>query len=199
MQKIILFGGSFNPPGIHHEDVFLELRRKYPGERIVIVPCGPRKDKNNQRVSLHDRIEMTESAFESLYPYGIELDLFDLENDCFTSTHDLDERYSRRGDIFHFVGTDIIAGGAQGKSEIHRVWERREQDFNKLNFVVGGRIGTNWTNEDLPPNCDFVSMNIEGSSTEIRDQIASGNYFRDLVKPRVWEKIVDCKLYGYSH
>ena len=44
--RLYLFGGSFNPPGLHHEHVVQGLQTLCEGDDlIVIVPCGVRPDK----------------------------------------------------------------------------------------------------------------------------------------------------------
>ena len=42
-KRIAVFGGTFNPPGLHHRAIAIELSKHF--DEVVIVPCGPRDDK----------------------------------------------------------------------------------------------------------------------------------------------------------
>ncbi|MDB6137426.1 MAG: ppnK, partial [Verrucomicrobiaceae bacterium] len=43
--RIALFGGSFNPPGLHHQRIALALLARF--DEVLVVPCGPRSDKSS--------------------------------------------------------------------------------------------------------------------------------------------------------
>ncbi|MCD4762275.1 hypothetical protein K8R32_04940 [bacterium] len=198
MSKIILFGGSFDPPGLHHQKLCMDLRQTFPEVRIIIVPCGYREDKNNQRVELIHRINLAKLMHVSLRAFNVELDLFDLENKCFTPTCELDKKYSKEGEVWHFIGADIIAGGANGNSEIQNVWEGGQKDFDELRYVIFSRPGVNWSYYDLPPHSKFFEKNIPFSSTEIRKQIGQGDDdFIDSVPIIIWWYIKQHNLYNW--
>lgn len=200
MRKIILFGGSFDPPGMHHIKICILLRKLYPAAKIVILPCGYRKDKCNRNIKIEHRIRLVGLAFSTLLMLGgIQIDDYDLVNDCFTATHELDAKYSKHGDVWHLVGTDIISGGAEKKSEIHRVWARKETDFCELQYLVSGRTGTKWATEDMPPKHEFVAMPFPGSSTVIRRLCAAGKEsFKNYVNTSVGNYIAKNELYGWK-
>ncbi|HSJ03477.1 MAG: nicotinate (nicotinamide) nucleotide adenylyltransferase, partial [Verrucomicrobium sp.] len=42
-RRIALFGGSFNPPGLHHRRIALLLAESF--DEVRVIPCGPRPDK----------------------------------------------------------------------------------------------------------------------------------------------------------
>src|SRR3982751_986338 len=117
-RTIAVYGGTFNPPGLHHRRIVQELRRHF--DHVVVVPCGPRPDKPCD-VEPVFRAAMADLAFRGID--GVEVDLFDLEQATFTRTHELDRRYAHRGELWHVVGSDLITGGAWGDSFIHRSWE----------------------------------------------------------------------------
>ena len=200
MRDIILFGGSFDPPGLHHSQIIMKLKEYFSDARIIVVPCEPRGDKNNQNISLDMRIMLIKLAFRPfLDNFDIELDLRDLTDNIFTPTYELDKHYSQFGKVHHFVGADIVAGGANGTSEIHGVWTRHEEDFNELNFIVGERAGVDWAKNDFPPNSGFIPIDIKGSSTEIRRLAKLGDKsIRGLVSRGVYLHIVNHNLYGWT-
>src|SRR5689334_22944248 len=110
-HPIALFGSSVNPAGFHHRRVVECLVGA--GFKVKIVPCGLRPDKLtvNDVLPLH-RIAMTEMTFGDLVETGdVEMDFFDLAGGTFTRTWALQDRYEREGELWHSVGTDLIAGG----------------------------------------------------------------------------------------
>ena len=198
MSEIILFGGSFDPPGLHHQKICYDLREMFPETRIIVVPCGYREDKNNKRVNSVHRMNLAKLAFSKLEDEGIELDLFDLENKRFTPTRELDKKFSKEGEVWHFVGTDIVTGGADGNSEIQTIWEGRQKDFEELNFIIFSRSGANWNYNDLPPHSKFFEKDIPFSSTEIRKLVAQGkDSFQSRVPINVWRYIKQYNLYNW--
>src|SRR3712207_6078098 len=106
-HTIAVYGGSFDPPGLHHRRIVDELRQHF--DHVVVVPCGPRPDKRAGCDPVH-RAALTDLAFGGLG--RVEVDLFELEQATFTRTHALDRRYAGRGEVWHVVGTDLVAGGA---------------------------------------------------------------------------------------
>ena len=42
-MRLALFGGSFNPPGLHHRQIAETLARHF--DEVIVIPCGPRPDK----------------------------------------------------------------------------------------------------------------------------------------------------------
>lgn len=194
-KEIILYGGCFDPPGIHHCIVLSALRQIHKQSMIVVVPCGKRMDKANIHVDPQHLMEMARLTFGSLEKFGIFLDLFDLENDCFTPTHELVGRYQEQGEIWNFVGADIIAGGAEGVSKIHKDWARGKQDFNELNFIVGHRDGVDWTENDLPSRSRVIHVRSTGNSTAIRKLCGKNERYDHLVLPAIGAYIEENKLY----
>lgn len=166
MKKVVIFGGSFNPPGIHHIDCAKELAKRF--DEVIVVPCGPRPDKEatNDIEPVH-RAAMADLAFRGIP--DVRVDLFDLECGTFTCTEELDRRYAGPGrEVWHFVGTDLVQDGGQACSVIHRAWKNGHELWNRLNFVVGEREGYPIVREDIPKKAEVIRIPRSGSSTDIR-------------------------------
>ncbi|MFZ4768410.1 MAG: nicotinate-nicotinamide nucleotide adenylyltransferase, partial [Roseimicrobium sp.] len=83
-RRIALFGGSFNPPGVHHQHIAELLARRF--DEVRVVPCGPRPDKPEvNTVPAVFRAALCDLAFGGLE--RVVVDLFDLEGDSFTRNH----------------------------------------------------------------------------------------------------------------
>lgn len=193
MQKhIAVYGGSFNPPGLHHRLIAQELQKTF--DRVVVVPCGPRPDKlTTNDIETVARAAMVDMAFAGLDK--VEVDLFDLEHSTFTRTHALEERYAGEGEVWHVVGTDLIVGGIAGASQIHRTWRFGSELWQRLNFAVIQRSGYEADPTDLPPHHVLVECEANGASSTIRELVLQHKPFSHLVVPRVAEYVERYGLY----
>ncbi len=167
-RRIALFGGSFNPPGLHHLRIAELLAREF--DEVRVVPCGPRPDKPEvNSVPPVFRAALCDLTFGSVK--GAVVDLFDLEQDTFTRNHALEARYAPEGEVWHVVGADWLGGGAEGRSAIHTGWERGPELWETSCFAVLTRPGHPLEKKDLPPRHVLLPIELEGSSTEIRDSL----------------------------
>jgi len=195
-MKIAIFGGSFNPPCNHHLQIIARTIHRF--DKIVVFPCGLRQDKPSANiVAEEDRKEMAKIAFGGIP--RIELDCYDLENKVYTPTYYLQQRYEKlfpQAQLWHIVGGDIIAGGKRKESEIHRVWHRGEEVWQKLNFTIVMRPGYELEPEDLPPHAELIEVEgIFGSGTMVRARIARGESVANLVPLDIAKYIQQYNLY----
>lgn len=171
-RRLAIFGGSFNPPGLHHRAVLERVAACV--DEVVVVPCGPRPDKpSTSALPAVHRATLADLAFGGLP--GVRVDLFDLEASTFTRTWALDERYRGEGEVWHVVGADLVLGGGRGESEIQRCWARGEALFTEGRFLVVPRPGSHLRPEDMPPHSALVEASIPGRSTEIREALFCGD------------------------
>ncbi len=193
--RIVLFGGSFNPPGKHHEIIVQELARRF--DRVVVIPCGARPDKvGTNVVSEIHRAAMVDLAFGTIQ--NVHVDLFDLEHNQYTRTVDLDHKYRHEGEVWHVIGADLVQGGRNGGSAIQVEWKSGARLWNSARFVVVERDGYPLIREDLPPRSIVIKPRCAGSSSTIRQRIASNQSISGLVSPRVREYIKRYGLYTPS-
>lgn len=169
MQKrIVIFGGSFHPPGLHHRRIVELLAKRF--NEVVVIPCGPRPDKSmiNDLEPVH-RAAMSDLNFRGIP--NVRVDLEDLEHDVFTRTIDLDRKFKKFAEVWHCVGSDLLQGGGRGKSVIHKEWKGGNKLWNSCNFAVVERPDYTLKPKDLPPrHMKFRSVG-NGSSTEIRNRL----------------------------
>lgn len=193
-RRTALFGGSFNPSAVHHRDVALALAPHFGSQ--IVIPCGPRPDKEqtNDIEPVH-RAVMADLTFRGIP--GVSVDLFDLEHATFTKTHKLDELYALRdgGEIWHVVGTDLIAGGKDGQSPIQREWAEGESLWRRCRFAVIVRDGFPCDPADLPPKGMFITGVKGGASTDIRERAFRRQPYADLVVPEVAAYVERYNLY----
>lgn len=191
-KRLAIYGGSFNPPGIHHRAMVEALAKRF--DEVVVVPCGGRDDKPSVTAvdPLHRAI-MTDLAFRDLPK--VRVDHFDLENDDYTRTYQLEDRYAPQGEVWHALGADLLQDGEHGASQLHR-WEHGPRLWNDSRFAVITREGYPLKPGDHPPAHEVIEAPISGSSTEIRCRAMSREPFHDLVTPGVGDHIRRYGLYS---
>ena len=198
-QKIAIFGGSFNPVCLHHQVIVKNLAKYF--DQIIVVPCGKsRPDKDSVRaVSNEDRSVMLEIAFSGAPKTSI--DFYDLENDVYTPTYLLNERYQAKypeADIWYVVGSDLIFGGEEGNSEIQRIWKKGAEVWQNLKFCIISRPGYGLNKNDLPPHSKiFKTKEIGGSGTMVREKINKHQNLDSLIDSAVMIYIKERRLYGF--
>lgn len=195
-KRIAIFGGSFNPTGKHHRQIAEKLTEIF--DLVLIVPCGIRSDKSSVRaVSLEHRKELVKIGFANLPK--VEFDFFDLDNDTYTPTYLLDERCQKRfpnQELWHVVGGDIVTGGRDKKSEIHRIWQRGNEIWEKLKFLVIVRPGYLVETIDLPPSAQILQIdNLIGSGSSIRERLAQNLPIDELATTEIADYIHQYNLY----
>jgi len=197
--RIAIFGGSFNPACQHHQEITEALAVDF--DKVIVLPCGDsRTDKESvHEVSNADRASIATLAFAKLK--NVELDLSDLENNVFTPTYRLQERFAAKypeAEIWHVVGADIIIGGREGNSQIQRTWKNGKDIWENLNFCVIVRGGYEIVAEDLPPISRIKEVSgIHGSGTMIREMLKRHEDVSDYVAENVFAFIQEHHLYGY--
>jgi len=181
-RRVAIFGGSFNPPGSHHQQIAKALAAHF--DEVIIVPCGPRPDKpSTSEAPAPYRAALADLAFGDLP--SCRVDLFDLEGQSFTRSADLLDRYAREGQPFLVVGSDLIAGGAGGQSPIQLSWHRGAKLWDDASWAVVTRPGSDFDPADLPPRAELIACDVPGASADIRQQLADGTPAHELVPPRV--------------
>lgn len=191
-HRIALFGGSFNPPGLHHRRIAELLATRF--DEVRLVPCGPRPDKPEVGdVPAVFRAALCDITFGGMP--RVVVDLFDLEGDTFTRNHALEARFSPMGEVWHVVGADWLTGGAEGRSAIHTGWERGRELWERSQFAVLTRPGYQLDPKDLPPRHELLSLDMDESSTEIREMLLYGRDASHLLLPRAQRYIERYGLY----
>ncbi len=191
MKRIGVFGGSFNPPGIHHRLVAENLLALGCVDQLMILPCGQRKDK--PLAGNPDRKNMVELAFANLP--GCVVNSFNIDLDIFTSNFKYEAMFKCLGEIWHIVGSDQIMNAHAKTSVIHVRWENGGWVFNNLKFIVVERPGYEISPADLPTHSSVLRLLIKGSSTQIRDDISVNNH-TDMLPKEVSSYISERRLYG---
>jgi len=194
-QKIALIGGSFDPPGIHHGIV--AAAAALVSDRAIVYPCGDdrRDGKVLKNVAAKHRGNMATLAFWGML--RVEVDQTDIVNEIFTPTWKLAEQFQKEGDVWLVVGTDTLSRQENGLSVMENTWERGEEVWRDLQFLVAPRPGYPIEACRMPPCVEILNCTVDGASKDIRELIKKGECFERLVVPDVAAYIRNFRLYGW--
>ncbi|MDP3899924.1 MAG: hypothetical protein Q8Q23_02475 [bacterium] len=196
-KEICLYGGSFNPSGLHHLEIVKHLLTRF--KQVAVIPCGMRPDKKSVNfIEPRHRQTMAKLMFGQLADRGVTFDFSDINNSEFTRTWELQERYGIYQKIWHCVGYDLVAGGSLGKSQIQTQWAHGEEIWSAVNFFVIASSFSDFDRRDLPPHSQLITLDLNGRSFYIRDAIKKGESFEQMVTPEVAAYIKKNQLYSWK-
>ena len=192
MKNVVLYGGSFNPPCIHHTQLVRAMAGDHFFHEIVVIPCGQRSDKSYVDNNL--RACMAEYAFTGIL--RTVLDLRNLKDDTFTSNYHLEDLYQALDTtLWHAIGSDQLVTDDRGLNPIQRRWTEGSFIWENFSFLVVPRSGYPVVSEFLPKQRIVLQGEFDGSSTDVRSTIQGGEPFKHLVDPRTYDLIVKENLY----
>jgi len=120
MRSVAIFGGSFNPPGLHHRRLAEELEEQV--DEVIVVPCGPRPDQPPMsEIDPVHRAALADIAFRGLAKTRVEL--FDLEQAQSTPLEALGTRFAGSGERQRLADT---SGTEEASTAIRDAIAQRE-------------------------------------------------------------------------
>lgn len=197
MQRIGVFGGTFNPIHLGHLIAAQEVLYKMKLDKIVFMPSGDPPHKSNYFLaSAMDRLEMVRLAVWGNKNFTVS----DMEIKRTGKTYTYDTLIELHkiyyGNKFYFiVGFDAL-------KEMH-TWKKAEELFGLTDLIAvnRGNLETGMKNEiedkkKFGANINLVEIpDIGISSTDIRRRVFTGESIRYLVPDSVFEYIVKKGLY----
>jgi nicotinate-nucleotide adenylyltransferase len=189
VERIGVFGGTFDPVHVAHIVVAVETRSALDLDRVLLVVAGDPWQKRGQVVaSAHDRLMLVEAAVESVH--GVEASSIEVDRDGVSVTADtLEALAGSHRELFLVLGADAVAN-------MH-TWKRLDDTRDLATIVVVERRGDAHAE---PPGggwkVERVSIpRLDVSSTDIRERLASGRPIDGLVPPEVVRAIDAHGLY----
>jgi len=190
MQRIGLFGGSFNPVHLGHLLVAQAAREELKLSRLFFVPASQSPFKPDMVLApAHHRLRMLRLALAG--ENACELDDQEIQRGGVSYSIDTVRDYVRRfpaAQIFYMIGTDHVAQLPK--------WRDAAELARLVEFVVIPRPGQ--APAPLPP--PFRGRTLSGfplgvSSSQIRERVKAGLPVELLVGPAVAEAIYNNRLY----
>ena len=198
-DRIVIFGGTFNPPTRAHLDIATEALYYLDAEKVLFVPVSDLYKKDDVEISYH-RVNMLNLAIGNFR--RLEIDFTEVDAVKLTYTYETIEKIKsqyQNKELFLLIGADNL--------EDFKNWKNQRSIMENCSLLVVNRNNSSIdeiieSNEILTEFKDKIIEapieEIEISSTEVRNRIASGELegLENLVDKEVIEYMVENKLYS---
>src|SRR5574344_940361 len=198
-DRIVIFGGTFHPPTRAHLDIATEALYYLDAEKVLFVPVSDLYKKDDVEISYH-RVNMLNLAIGNFR--RLEIDFTEVDSVKLTYTYETVEKIKSQykdKELFLLIGADNL--------EDFKNWKNQRSIMENCSLLVVNRNNSSIdeiieSNEILTEFKDKIIEapieEIEISSTEVRNRIASGELegLENLVDKEVIEYIIENKLYS---
>lgn len=186
-----ILGGTFDPIHIAHLHAGETALAQAQLDRVLFMPAGDPWQKTDRTLTPGSlRLEMVRLAVAGVD--GLEVDAREVEREGPTYTIDSLASFPSDEDLFLILGADAAAGIP--------TWHRWEEVIARAGILVVPRLGTDMAQvaEGVPSAVALDMAILEVSATAIRSMAASGDAYRFLVAPPVYEFIESKSLYAQA-
>lgn len=189
MERIGIFGGTFDPPHVGHIVAAAEVRYRLGLDRVLLIPAGDPWQKRGAVVAAAaDRFALAQAAADGVA--GVEVSALEVERSGATYTVDtLEALTASNRKLFLIVGADAANGMG--------TWHRAHDVAQLATIVVVDRSGAG---DAAPPGpgwrIERVTIpRLDVSSTELRRRLDAGEPIDGLVPVGVAREIRSRGLY----
>ena len=193
MNKIGIFGGSFNPIHMGHLLIAQSALENCDLRKVFFIPVYTPPHKENKVLPAEDRVEMIKMAIEDNPAFDLELLEIRRKGISYTidTVRELDSRYKGLNKLILIIGTDSLLEFTTWKDYTILLEMCEIAVVPRLDFKTD-RIPSELHNKYKLLN--MPEFNI--SSTQIRNRILSGKDIKYMVPDKVREYIINKKLYS---
>jgi nicotinate-nucleotide adenylyltransferase len=189
MERLGVFGGTFDPVHVGHVVVATESRAQLALDRVLLVVAGdPWQKRGNVVASAADRLALVTAAVDGVE--GVEASAIEIERDAPSVTADtLEALTAPDRELFLVLGADAVANMG--------TWRRLEETRDLATVVVVERAGDAHSE---PPGGGWRVQRVaiprlDIASTDLRERLRSGRPIDGLVPPAVVRTIHTRGLY----
>ncbi|MEK7590345.1 MAG: nicotinate-nicotinamide nucleotide adenylyltransferase [Patescibacteria group bacterium] len=176
-EKIVIYGGAFNPPHIGHAIAIDEVMRTFVCDEIWIMPSADRQDKKISVTGEH-RVNMIKIILSELFSapkVPIKISTLELKRPALTTTYDtqieLNKKYPNN-EFYFLVGKDIF-------KDIKIKWVNGKKLLRIAKFIT-------------------VSKKVNVSSTFVRELISKDQSGVPYIIPAVARYIQENGFYRFN-
>jgi nicotinate-nucleotide adenylyltransferase len=189
MERLGVFGGTFDPVHVGHVVVATESRAQLALDRVLLVVAGDPWQKRGKVVaSAADRLALVDAAVDGVE--GVEASTIEIERDAPSVTAEtLEALTAPDRELFLVLGADAVANMG--------TWRRLEETRDLATVVVVERAGDAHSE---PPGSGWrvrrvAIPRLDIASTDLRERLRSGRPIDGLVPPAVVRTIHTRGLY----
>ena len=200
MRRIGIFGGSFDPVHLGHIGLARDAVKLAGLEKVILIPAKLQPFKLDKEVTAgEDRLNMLQLASEG--DDTLEVSDYEMTKEGVSYTYltmrAMKEYYGPETKLYFITGTDSFLNIDK--------WKNAEELLTSYSFLVGTRPG--YKDRELEECIDRISrdyntevkhidnIQVDVSSTEIRERIEAGVSAADLIPSEVEEYIREKGLY----
>ena len=199
MKKIGIIGGTFNPIHLAHLYIAYEAKCQLNLDKVIFMPAGsPPHKKNEDILEAPLRYKMVLEAIKKYEDF--EISNYEIEKEGFSYTYETLENFKSKDNILYFItGADCLINIEK--------WKNPDRIFKASKLVVFNRPGYDKESLKLQKteiekkyntSINFLDiMDLEISSTMIRDRIKDGKKIDFFIPKEVLDFIRKNNIYNY--
>lgn len=196
-KRVAILGGTFDPPHLGHFILAEQIKNRFDLAKIIFMPAGKPPHKKDKGISPdQDRFKMLKLAVAENKDFS--LSDWELNEDGYSYTAKTLSKFVTRLDaeeVFFIIGADSLA-------EIFK-WKNPEYLLSEGKFIVYNRSGYDFkkilSQQKYQPYLNniltYQGLNIEISSSFIREELRNGNSIRYLTLDTIVKFIKENNLY----
>ena len=198
-DRIVIFGGTFNPPTRAHLDIATEALYYLDAEKVLFVPVSDLYKKDDVEISYH-RVNMLNLAIGNFR--RLEIDFTEVDAVKLTYTYETVEKIKSQyqdKELFLLIGADNLEDFKNWKNQRSIMENCSSSAVNRNNssideIIESNEILTEFKDKIIEAPIEEIGI----SSTEVRNRIASGELegLENLVDKEVIDYIIENKLYS---
>lgn len=191
--RIVVYGGSFDPPHVGHAALLYAAMANSWIEKAYVVPTFQHVLKGGHYSDVRDRLAMLTLNFSTEVPFNIEISDLEAKANRPMYTWEVLDHFKAQHkdrDIVFLAGDDIL--------EQFQHWDRADYLAKAYEFMIGPRgsppVGGMGL---LLPRIEIVPIRrpYAISSTDIREKLLDGKSTAGLLHPMVHDYIAEHALY----
>lgn len=194
-MKVLIYGGSFDPPHREHLRMLAAALRSAKPERAYVVPARRSPLKPGCRASGSDRLAMLGAALNAAFPPSlsrrVSISTFELKKDRPSCTYQTLRHFHRlypRAELRFLAGSDSLLDFAH--------WKRPRELRALARFLIARRPGARIRRRGLQPRFDLLpGVFRDVSSTTVRAGLLAGEHPTGI-STAVLRYIRSRRLYG---
>lgn len=186
MKTLGLYGGTYDPPGIHRRVHAKMLTERF--DEVVMYPGGPRpRGEILNDTGLIHRAVMADLTLRGVPRVRVELD--DLEREHQAPAWKVEERFAAEGRVTHVIPADMVSEKCRDEPWIISGWERGREMWQNSRFLILRADNDASPMPDIPPNAEVVTVPPWETAAQIRRRVFEHQPFEHMVTPEVADYI----------
>lgn len=157
--SVAIFGGSFDPPHLAHQQIVTEAIKSLDIEKLLIIPAYLNPFKSSSLAPASKRLEWCQTLFGNIDKVLVED--YEIEQNKSTYTSQTVKHFNKTFDVkYLIIGSDNLSTLTQ--------WKHFEWLNENIIWVIFTR-GNNDLDLSILRECKILKLDIPVSSTQIRE------------------------------